>query len=488
MEVLSALGATRTQRTLSVFVVASPLVAAGAVLGLAGAFAASPLLPLGLARRAEPDPGLAFDSVALLVGAGVFVILLSGIVGVTAWTASRRALRPGAAQAIPASMSLLNRWISKAGIGPVGATGMRLAFDRGSAAAPMPARTTLAMAVFAAAAVAALLVFGASLSHVVDRPELSGFPWDAVLGTGESLDEAAETSAALAANPDLEAVTGGQLSSLTLGDVTTQLFATHSWKGSQGLTIVRGRAPAGPDEAALGTQTLRRLKNRLGDTVELPTENGGSRRFSIVGAAAFPIVNFTDYDNGVWIPLEGLRGLSVAGSDTGVFVKVAAGANLDKNRDELEELGFNFEARQSPAKVGNLKDAEAFPRALAAFLALLGLLTLAHALGSSPRRRRRDLAVLRVLGLVRGQVAATLVVQATAVAVVAALIGVPLGVAAGRTLWNAVAAGLSVVSRPVVPTTVFLIAPAAVLLANLLAVGPRRRAAAVRPAVVLRSE
>jgi ABC-type lipoprotein release transport system permease subunit len=55
-------------------------------------------------------------------------------------------------------------------------------------------------------------------------------------------------------------------------------------------------------------------------------------------------------------------------------------------------------------------------------------------------RRRRDLAMLKTLGFVRGQVVAAMVWQATTFAVVALALGRPLGLAAGRWPWELTAA------------------------------------------------
>ncbi|MBW3546983.1 MAG: ABC transporter permease [Actinobacteria bacterium] len=96
--------------------------------------------------------------------------------------------------------------------------------------------------------------------------------------------------------------------------------------------------------------------------------------------------------------------------------------------------------------------------------------------------------VLRTLGFVRRQLGATLAVQATAVTAVALVVGLPIGIAVGRGGWGLVATGLSVVHQPVVPATILLVAPAAMVVANLMAVLPARRAASVRPAEILRAE
>ena len=122
-------------------------------------------------------------------------------------------------------------------------------------------------------------------------------------------------------------------------------------------------------------------------------------------------------------------------------------------------------------------------------MALLALGTVTHALASSVRRRRHDLAVLKTLGFLRRQVSATVAWQATVFAVAAVLAGVPLGIASGRWAWRLVADSLGVVAEPVVPSMgVLVTAAGALLVANLVAAGPGWVAGRLRPAVVLRSE
>ena len=115
--------------------------------------------------------------------------------------------------------------------------------------------------------------------------------------------------------------------------------------------------------------------------------------------------------------------------------------------------------------------------------------TVAHALASSVRRRRRDLAIFKTLGFVRGQVSATVAWQATTFALVAVLVGLPLGIAAGRWAWRLTAEQLGVASPPVTPPLLILaIATGAVVAANLIA-APRAgsRAASGRPLCCIRS-
>jgi predicted lysophospholipase L1 biosynthesis ABC-type transport system permease subunit len=79
--------------------------------------------------------------------------------------------------------------------------------------------------------------------------------------------------------------------------------------------------------------------------------------------------------------------------------------------------------------------------------------------------------------------------HATVVAVVASIVGIPLGVATGRALWSRFADSIHAASAPAVPWWwVGLAAPAAVVVANVVAAVPGRWAARTPPAATLREE
>jgi hypothetical protein len=78
--------------------------------------------------------------------------------------------------------------------------------------------------------------------------------------------------------------------------------------------------------------------------------------------------------------------------------------------------------------------------------------------------------------------------QASVILVVATLIGVPLGVAAGHWEWGAFATSLGAVPVTVVPVPALLAGFGVLLVAgNLLAAGPGAVAARTPPAAVLRA-
>jgi ABC-type antimicrobial peptide transport system permease subunit len=108
---------------------------------------------------------------------------------------------------------------------------------------------------------------------------------------------------------------------------------------------------------------------------------------------------------------------------------------------------------------------------------------------TSVRRRARDIAVLKTIGFQRAQVEGSVAVQATAYGVLGLALGIPLGVIVGRATWHRIASHSGVAVRPIAS---LLIAGAVVagtlIVINLVAWFPARRAARMQPAVVLRSE
>jgi ABC-type antimicrobial peptide transport system permease subunit len=136
-----------------------------------------------------------------------------------------------------------------------------------------------------------------------------------------------------------------------------------------------------------------------------------------------------------------------------------------------------------------MDDVRWLPVVLGGFLGLLALAAVGHSLATAVRRRAREVAVLRVLGMTRGQTRGVVVTQASLLAIIGLLFGVPLGLALGRTVWRTVAHSTPIVYVP--PTDVLamvLLVPGALIAANLLAVWPARRAARLRVAEILRTE
>jgi ABC-type lipoprotein release transport system permease subunit len=142
-----------------------------------------------------------------------------------------------------------------------------------------------------------------------------------------------------------------------------------------------------------------------------------------------------------------------------------------------------------PAEIANYRSIGTLPALLGGSLAVGAVVALGLTLVASVRRRRRDLALLKTLGFTQRQLAATVAWQSTIAVALGTLVGVPLGIVAGRTLWNLFARNIHAVPAPSVPiVSIVLIALGALLLANLVAAIPGRIAARTPTALILRSE
>lgn len=141
----------------------------------------------------------------------------------------------------------------------------------------------------------------------------------------------------------------------------------------------------------------------------------------------------------------------------------------------------------APTSLINFGEAVNFPLIFGAILALFGGATLAHLLVVSVSRRRHEIALLKVLGFVNGQVGSVVAWQATTLAVIGAAVGTPLGVVIGRVVWRAFANNLGAVPDPVVPIWLLVaFVVGVVVTANVIAVTPALVATRSRPVQLLR--
>jgi predicted lysophospholipase L1 biosynthesis ABC-type transport system permease subunit len=142
-----------------------------------------------------------------------------------------------------------------------------------------------------------------------------------------------------------------------------------------------------------------------------------------------------------------------------------------------------------PLEVKRLDQLNDLPWILGGVLALIGVLGVGYALVTAVRRRDRDLAVLKTLGFRRRQIIETVAMQATVFALIGLVIGIPLGLVVGRSVWQQVADGAGLAADVTLPALLIAgVAVATLLVVNIIAVIPARTAARTRPATVLRSE
>jgi hypothetical protein len=139
------------------------------------------------------------------------------------------------------------------------------------------------------------------------------------------------------------------------------------------------------------------------------------------------------------------------------------------------------------ASVRNAAQLGALPLALATGLAAAAIVSLGLTVLGSVRRRRQELALLKALGMTRGQLWRIVTWQTGLILGLAVLAGLPLGIAAGRWAWAGFAGSLGAV--PVTEVPLATLALGVLVLAaggNLLTAIPAAIAARTRSAAFLR--
>jgi ABC-type lipoprotein release transport system permease subunit len=485
---LRALGFTRNGLLAGLVLPLSLTAATGAVTALGAALGLSRWFPVGLAGRLEPDRGVHADWVVVLPGAAVIAVVVVAGAALSALRATGSRTR-GAVAAGRSPLVALGR-VAAAPLPAV--IGARLALERGDGDRALPVRPAMAGAV--AAVLGVVGAFG--LLHGIDdalaRPERSGQFWHAeMLPAGGHTSE--EVAAAVAADDQVSDIYIVRSSDVDLDGVGTTVYSLAPLRGGRTFTVLDGRPPATAEEVALGPATARALGKGIGDTVVVDGDDRHELR--VVGKALLPQTPHFSFDQGAWMSVDGLEAAAAPSDgarDETILARFEPGVAAEAGIARLQErLGPTAEISPAglPQDVALLRNVRTLPKALAAFLVLLGLGALGHVLATAVRRRRHDLAVLRALGFRPLQVGACVAWQAVTVSLVALVGGIPVGVAAGRWSWRWVADATPLLYAPPVAAAVVLVSiPAALALAGVMATLPARRAARLRPAEVLRAE
>ena len=492
-EILAQLGMTRAETARAFAIPVSGAAALGAIGGALLAVLASPLLPIGLARRAEVEPGIRIEPLILLG----CVTLVIALVTAFAFLAARqifanshenRSLRQHTPPAVRAA--------KRAGASPVVDIGIRFAAQRRVGARTFPVRTVFAGVAVAVASIAAAGVVSASFTRLADLPARSGWNWSSEPDYFGS-DAPSAIEQRLVHDDRLAGV--GELANglVKVEGVETNGWAMRSLKGNMAMTLRRGRLPANADEIALGEDTIARSKAHIGEKVRVATrDTPTSHTFLVVGTVVFrsqsdrPVL-----DDGAAFTPEGLASLvhDKTNLQSSLELRYPPNTNVPALEAALTKhygLQFNaFTEPQVPGVVRHLSETRTVAIALALFFAVLGTLALAHAVVVGTGRRRLQLAVFRALGFRPAQVRGTIIVQAVALGLAAVVVGLPSGIVLGRFVWHVSTNGLGARDDPATPWIVIVTAiPLTVLWATVLAAWPAWRASRTGVAESLRVE
>ncbi len=496
----------------------------GSVLAVGVALAMSPLFPLGPVRAVYPDRGVNADWTVLGIGLAILVGVLSVSAGLIAFLEEphrvQRRARIGARRSSSVQLA------ARSGLPPSAVAGTTFGIDARSGRAASPYRGAVLAAVVAMIVVTATLTFGASLHTLVSQPALYGWNWDYAVQSSDGYGPVPNKAVAtLRHDPEVTSSSGVSFATMQLDGVEVPTLLSNPG-GSVAPPVTSGHGLTTKHQIVLGAATLAQLHKRIGDTVGLkyvPAYPPRPIRLTIVGVATMPAIGIaeglhTSMGIGALVPADAgpvTESLGPQGYDapcTGpnmVFLRVRGGQGAPQglaaaqrlsvaanhildHQDPNSNCGGNQASVlsvQHPAQITNYRSMGTTPLLLAAALAAAAVVALGLALAASVRRCRRDLALLRVMGFVERQLAAAVAWHASITATIGVVIGVPLGIVLGRWLWTLFAEDIGAVPAATVPVwSIVVAAVAALVLANVAAVLPGRRAAHTATAVILQDE
>ncbi len=506
---LRALGAGPAMAVSDAFIGIVGAVILGSVLAVGVAIGLSPLSPLGPVRSVYPNPGVSFDWTVFGCGIGILVAGLTAMALVLAYrtTTLHGNLQDGHG---PARRSRVVGAAMSVGLPPTAVAGFRFALEPGAGRHAVPVRSAILGTTLAVIVGIATVTFGSSLNTLVSHPALYGWNWNYELSAGQGgVVPGAHITKLLDADRHVATWSSIDFSTLRIDGQPEPVIAERS-RAAVAPPILSGHSVESSDQIVLGTVTLSQLRKQVGDTVTVSNGVAAPRSLRIVGTATLPTIGggneHPEMGTGALVPNLVLPshsndGYQLAGAAPGpdaVLVRLEPGSGsagllslrrIAQATSTPADYGVSVLSVQRPAEIVNYRSMGTTPAILGAALAGGAMIALGLTLVASVRRRQRDLALLRTLGFTRRQLAVTVAWQASIAISIGTILGIPLGIVVGRSLWELFAHEISVVPSPSVPVTiVVLIALGAVVVGNVVAALPERMAARTSTALLLRAE
>ena len=265
--------------------------------------------------------------------------------------------------------------------------------------------------------------------------------------------------------------------------------------GREGLVIVEGRAPEGPEDVVLDTRTADRAGYSLGDTVPIQTPGEQARvEPTLVGLADFADGGSLNGATLAAFDPATAQDLFLGGQDawTEVWVTAADGVSQDELVEQVREvIDADLEAvtgdEAAESNAADLQEAigflETFLLVFAGVALVVGAFLIVNTFSILVAQRSRELALLRALGASRRQVTVSVLVEALVLGVLGGTLGLGLGILLAQALAALFAqAGLDLSGPPLAAYSV------AVLVTVAAALVPALRTGRIAPVQALRDD
>jgi len=507
LDVLRALGADPKMTVGDGLIGSLGAVLLGTLLGGLVAVGLSPLGPLGPIGPFVPL-ALRVDWTVVGLGMAVLAVALGTLAVVVAIRAAPHRVVTRLERERASSVA---RVATSSGLPPAAVTGIRFALEPGVGRNAVPVRSAILGAVLAVVVVISTITFGSSMNTLVAHPALYGWNWSDEINGGGGLGDIPAHSVAreLNADPLVGGWTGVYFSTLQIDGLNVPVLG-GSPNAAVGPPLLSGHAFDAANQVVLGAGTLAQLHKHVGDTVTVGGTGRGLTTLQIVGTATLPSIGVAgsahlEMGTGALlsytlIPPKARNVFDVQQpGPNAILVRFTKGANaatataslqsIVRKNPQIQGDGGFVEGVERPAEILNYRTLGTTPTLLGVALAAGAVIALGLTLVSSVRRRRTDLALLKSLGFTRRQLASAIAWQASIAVGIGCVIGIPLGLALGRFLWDLFVRQIYAVPHPTIPTaSIVLIGVGALILANLVAAVPGRIAANTPTAQLLRSE
>ncbi len=500
---LKAVGFTPGQVT-RVFIIEHLILAfAAGLMGIALGTLIAPFFTRGLAESMATTSSPAFAPVAsLLVLAGV-MLTVTLFTLLPAW----RGGRVSTVQAITTGFSMprakpsrLSRVAARLGLGPAVVLGVKDAFTR-----PWRAVITVVSLLLTIVTVTISLGLVNAVEHVMDNPALQGEPFDLRVERDRLTDaEVQELIAStlgvssfhtrtevMAIHPQTSDATSSAPPGLPVFRPGFTLRVAGGAVADAGYVTPEGRMFAAPGEAVAAWGLFQEYGLKVGDRLQVEIE-GVPVTLTLVG-------RYLDDDDDGRIAMTSFETVRAAVPEIEPHAYLV---NVTDDADDqavesalLERSGFNLDIWSLADEAEGdraIQSLKSVMYGLSLVLLAIGVINLVATTLLSVRERTRDYGIYRAVGLTPGQVVVTVAANVGLLALIAAVLGIPLGLLTFKGMFGVIGSDMFGAApewyRNPPAWQMTLLLPGAVAVAAIASALPARQAARLKVADVLRLE